>query len=292
MCPYVFLFDIDKFSQGIEVNVNNIIFDLKDIYYSYLSRFPALCGISMQIKKGEKISIIGANGTGKSTLLQMLDGLILPDNGRILAFGNELSETALNEDTFSLDFRKRVGFVFQNPEVQLFCPSVREDILFGPLQLGFPKDEIEKRMDTITCDLDIKSLLDRAPHQLSIGEKRKVALASVLAIEPEVIILDEPTAGLDPLTSRHIIDIILQRNHEGKTIIISTHDLHIIEEISDSVYVLDKNKRIARQGIPLEIMSDREFLQDNNLIHIHSHRHNGKLHTHAHDHLHDFDHIH
>jgi len=292
MCPYVFLFDIDKCSQGIEVNVSDIIFELKDIYYSYLSKFPALCGISMQIKKGEKISIIGANGTGKSTLLQMLDGLILPDNGRILAFGNELNETALNEDTFSLDFRKRVGFVFQNPEVQLFCPSVREDILFGPLQLGLPKDEIEKRLDIITSDLDIKGLLDRAPHQLSIGEKRKVALASVLAIEPEVIILDEPTAGLDPLTSRHIIDIILQRNHEGKTIIISTHDLHILEEISDSVYVLDKNKKIARHGIPLEIMSDREFLQDNNLIHIHGHRHNGKMHTHAHDHLQDFDHNH
>ncbi len=187
-----------------------------------------------------------------------------------LAFGNEVSETALNEDTFSLDFRKRVGFVFQNPEVQLFCPSVREDILFGPLQLGFPKDEIEKRLDTITSDLDIKGLLDRAPHQLSIGEKRKVAIASVLIIDTEVIILDEPTAGLDPLTSRHIIDIILKSNQEGKTIITSTHDLHIVQEISDSVYVLDKNKRIARQGIPLEIMSDREFLQNNNLIHIHS----------------------
>jgi cobalt/nickel transport system ATP-binding protein len=272
--------------------VSDIIFDLKDINYSYLSRYPALCGISMQIKKGEKISIIGANGTGKSTLLQILDGLILPDNGRILAFGKELSETTLNDDAFSLDFRKRVGFVFQNPDIQLFCPSVREDILFGPLQLGFPNDEIEKRLNAIISDLDIKGLLNRAPHQLSIGEKRKIALASVLIIEPEVIILDEPTAGLDPLTSRHIIDIILQRNHEGKTIITSTHDLHIVQEISDSVYVLDKNKRITRQGTPLDILFDKEFLQNNNLIHIHGHIHDGKMHTHAHDHLHDFDHIH
>jgi cobalt/nickel transport system ATP-binding protein len=134
--------------------------------------------------------------------------------------------------------------------------------------------------------------LNRAPHQLSIGEKRKIALASVLIIEPEVIILDEPTAGLDPLTSRHIIDIILQRNNEGKTIITSTHDLHIVQEISDSVYVLDKNKRITRQGTPLDILFDKEFLQNNNLIHIHGHMHDGKMHTHAHDHLHDFDHIH
>jgi cobalt/nickel transport system ATP-binding protein len=292
MCHHVFLFGIDKCNQFIEVNVSDIIFDLKDINYSYLSRYPALCGVSMQIKKGEKISIIGANGTGKSTLLQILDGLILPDNGRILAFGKELSETALNDDAFFLDFRKRVGFVFQNPEVQLFCPSVREDILFGPLQLGFPNDEIEKRLNTIISDLDIKRLLNRAPHQLSIGEKRKIALASVLIIEPEVIILDEPTAGLDPLTSRHIIDIILQRNNEGKTIITSTHDLHIVQEISDSVYVLDKNKRITRQGTPLDILFDKEFLQNNNLIHIHGHMHDGKMHTHAHDHLHDFDHIH
>jgi cobalt/nickel transport system ATP-binding protein len=156
MCHHVFLFGIDKCNQFIEVNVSDIIFDLKDINYSYLSRYPALCGVSMQIKKGEKISIIGANGTGKSTLLQILDGLILPDNGRILAFGKELSETALNDDAFFLDFRKRVGFVFQNPEVQLFCPSVREDILFGPLQLGFPNDEIEKRLNTIISDLDTK----------------------------------------------------------------------------------------------------------------------------------------
>jgi cobalt/nickel transport system ATP-binding protein len=265
--------------------VSDIIFDLKDIYYSYLSKFPALAGVSMQIRKGEKISIIGANGTGKSTLLQVLDGLILPDNGKILAFGNELNETALNDDTFSLDFRKRVGFVFQNPEVQLFCPSVREDILFGPLQLGFSKDEIEKRLETVTSDLDIKGLLDRAPHQLSIGEKRKVAIASVLIIEPDVIILDEPIAGLDPLTSRHIIDIILQAHNKGKTIITSTHDLHILEEISDSVYVLDKNKKIARQGSPVEVMSDKEFLQDNNLIHIHRHSHKGIMHSHPHVHL-------
>jgi cobalt/nickel transport system ATP-binding protein len=272
--------------------VIDIIFELKDVHYSYLSKFPALCGVNMQVRKGEKISIVGANGTGKSTLLQMLDGLILPDNGRFLAFGNEVNDKALNDDTFSLDFRKRVGFVFQNPEAQLFCPSVREDILFGPLQLGFSKDEIEKRLDTITSDMDIKDLLERAPHQLSIGEKRKVAIASVLIINTDVIILDEPTAGLDPLTSRHIIDIILKSNQEGKTIITSTHDLHIVQELSDLVYVLDKNKRITRQGIPLEILSDREFLQNNNLIHIHGHMHDGKMHIHAHDHLHNFDHIH
>lgn len=239
----------------------------------------------MQIKKGEKISIIGANGTGKSTFLQLLDGLIFPDRGSMMAFGEELNEKALNDDDFSYNFRKRAGFVFQNPEVQLFCPSVKEDIVFGPLQLGISKDEIGRRLDAVVKDLDIGNLLNRAPHQLSIGEKRKVAIASVLIIEPDVIILDEPTAGLDPLTSRHIIDIILKSNDEGKTIITSTHDLHIVPEISDSVYVFDKNKTIARHGNPQEILSDIEFLQNNNLVHIHRHSHGGVMHSHPHIHL-------
>jgi cobalt/nickel transport system ATP-binding protein len=265
--------------------VNDIIFELKDIYFSYLSKFPALNNISLQIKKGEKISIIGANGTGKSTFLQLLDGLIFPDRGSLMAFGEELNEKALNDDGFSYNFRKKVGFVFQNPEVQLFCPSVKEDIVFGPLQLGISKDEIGRRLDAVAKDLDISNLLDRAPHQLSIGEKRKVAIASVLIIDPEVIILDEPTAGLDPLTSRHIIDIILKSNDEGKTIITSTHDLHIVQEISDCVYVFDKNKTIARKGHPSEIMSDTEFLQSHNLVHIHRHSHAGVIHSHPHVHL-------
>lgn len=265
--------------------MNEAIFELKGVYFSYLSKFPALCGIDMQVNKGQKASIIGANGTGKSTLLQMLDGLLFPDKGSIKAFGKELNESVFNDDNFSLNFRKRVGFVFQNPEVQLFCPSVKEDILFGPLQLGVPVDEIKKRLYTIADDLDIEGLLDRAPHQLSIGEKRKVAIASVLAIEPEVVILDEPTAGLDPKTSRHIVDIILEANQLGKTIVTSTHDLHILEEISDIVYVLDKNKRIVWQGSSLEILSDTKLLEDNNLAHIHSHRHKGKIHIHPHEHL-------
>jgi cobalt/nickel transport system ATP-binding protein len=258
------------------------IFELKEVKYSYLSRFPALCGIDLQISKGEKIAIIGANGTGKSTLLQLLDGLIFPDQGSIKAFGVELSEKVLEDEAFSLKFRKKVGFVFQNPEVQLFCPSVKEDIIFGPLQLGVRETQIQTRLAAIATDLDIKDLLERAPHHLSIGEKRKVAIASVLAIEPEVIILDEPTAGLDPKTSRHIIDIILRANKNGKTIIISTHDLHIVEEIADKVYVFSHEKKIVKSGTPGEILEDAALLQANNLVHIHAHQHNNITHTHQH----------
>jgi cobalt/nickel transport system ATP-binding protein len=122
------------------------------------------------------------------------------------------------------------------------------------------------------------------PHQLSVGEKRKVAIASTLAIEPEVIILDEPTAGLDPQTTRHIIDIILRSNAQGKTIITATHDLHIVEEISDRTYVFSRDKEIIRCGAPAEILKDTKFLQEHNLIHIHRHRHMNEEHVHPHQH--------
>jgi cobalt/nickel transport system ATP-binding protein len=264
---------------------NKLIFELKDVYFSYLGRYPALCGVDIAIRRGERITIIGANGSGKSTLLHMLDGLIFPDKGAVKAFGRELEEALFNDEDFSMNFRKKVGLVFQNSDVQLFCPTVKEDICFGPLQLGVGRKVIERRLDELIRVLNIKDLLDRSPHQLSIGEKRKVAIASTLIIDPDVLIVDEPTAGLDPLTTRHIIDLLLHANDAGKTIITSTHDLHIVEEISDVVYVFGQEKRIISTGSPREILDDSQLLQANNLIHIHSHTHKGKTHSHPHLHL-------
>lgn len=263
----------------------DFVFELEDVQFSYLGKYPALHNINMDVRRGEKIAVIGANGSGKSTLLHMLDGLIFPDQGTVKAFGSELSENALEDEDFSMEFRKKVGLVFQNPDVQLFCPTVREDITFGSLQLGVGKDEIEKRLKEHADFLGIEDLLDRSPHQLSIGEKRKVAIASTLMINPDVLILDEPTAGLDPLTTRHIIDLLIHANESGKTIITSTHDLHIVEEISDIVYVFSHEKKIVRSGPPDEILEDDRLLADNNLIHVHSHRHKDKVHVHPHQHL-------
>ncbi|MCM8797505.1 MAG: energy-coupling factor ABC transporter ATP-binding protein [Candidatus Omnitrophica bacterium] len=265
--------------------MDDTIYELKDVCFSYLGRFPALRDINMNIAKGQKITIIGANGSGKSTLLQMLDGLIFPDKGCIKAFGKELKEEIFRDDGFSRDFRQRLGFVFQNPDIQLFCPSVKEDLVFGPLQLGVEKKEIAKRLEEVLSILLIEHLLDRSPHQLSVGEKRKVAIASILMINPDVLIFDEPTAGLDPLTTRHIIDLLIQKNEAGKTIITSTHDLHIVEEISDIVYVFSQEKKIVGFGPPDKILNDAALLKTNNLVHIHSHRHKDKIHIHPHLHL-------
>ena len=262
--------------------MNEIIFELKDVYYSYLGKFPALCGIDMTVTQGEKIAVIGANGTGKSTLLHLLDGLIFPNKGELKAFGLPLTEDFINNSESSRNFRGKVGLVFQNADIQLFCPTVREDIVFGPLQLGIKEDEVQERLKNTSKLLEIEHLLDRVPYQLSVGEKRKVAIATVFAIDPDVLILDEPTAGLDPLTVRHIIDLIIQANQKGKTIITSTHDLHTVGEIADTVYVFNKAKKIVRSGRVKDVLSDRVFLESNNLVHVHGHRHDGQLHVHPH----------
>jgi cobalt/nickel transport system ATP-binding protein len=215
----------------------------------------------------------------------MLDGLIFPDSGVIRAFGSELAEADFDDENFSRDFRKKVGFVFQNPDIQLFCPTVKEDIIFGPSALGVEHEEIKIRLAKIAALFGIEHLLERSPHQLSVGEKRKSAIATMLAIEPEVMILDEPTAGLDPLTTRHIIDMILEAGGKGKTVITATHDLHIVAEISDTVHVFDQTKKIIKSGSPDEILTDQDFLVRNNLTHIHKHAHNGVIHAHPHSHL-------
>lgn len=265
--------------------MSKIIFELKDIYFSYLGKFPALCGVSIAVEQGQKISVIGANGSGKSTLLHILDGIIFADKGSVKFRGQELKEDSFRDENFSRNFRRSVGLVFQNPDVQLFCPTVKEDIIFGPLQLGIEKSEIKKRLEELIDIFAIKDLLDRSPHQLSIGEKRKVAIASSLIINPDLLLLDEPTAGLDPLTTRHIMDLLIRANDSGKTIITSTHDLHIVEEISDLVYVFGQDKKIIKSGATDTILKDVNLLKATNLMHIHSHRHKDKIHIHPHLHL-------
>jgi cobalt/nickel transport system ATP-binding protein len=258
------------------------IFSLTSVSFSYPGNISALSGISLGINNGERTAIIGANGTGKSTLLTLLDALIFPQQGVCAFSGKEISQKSMNDAAFQREFRKKVGFVFQNPDIQLFCPTVREDILFGPLQLGIAREEIIVRLDRVIDLLKLTPLLERSPHNLSIGEKKKVAIASVLVIEPDVLLLDEPTAGLDPQTTRDIIAVLQHAHQASGTLVFATHDLHIVEEIADVIHVFGSSRTIIRSGTPEEILSDKDFLQKNNLAHIHVHRHAHAGHVHEH----------
>ena len=258
------------------------VFSLIGVDYSYPGNIPALRGVSLSIAKGERVAVIGANGTGKSTLLALLDALIFPAAGTAHALGRELTERAMADAATQRTFRNAVGFVFQNPDVQLFCPTVKEDVLFGPLQLGVDKDEIIRRFDSVVESMRLGPLLERSPHQLSIGEKKKAAIASVLIIEPQVLLLDEPTAGLDPQTARDIIAVLNDAHKKGRSIVMATHDLHIVEEIADVIHVFGSNRSIIRSGNPEEILADQRFLQENNLVHVHVHRHLHVHHSHPH----------
>jgi len=226
------------------------VFSLKNVEYSYPGHIAALSGVSIDIHKADRVAIIGANGTGKSTMLTMLDALIFASKGDVSAFGKQLTEKSMRDPIVQREFRSKVGFVFQNPDIQLFCPTVREDIVFGPLQFRIDHAEIRRRLDDVVQKLRISHLLKRSPHQLSIGEKKKAAIASTLIMEPDVLLLDEPTAGLDPQTMRDIIDVLDKAHKAGHTVVMATHDLHIVEEIADVVHVFGSNRSIIRSGTP------------------------------------------
>ncbi|WP_242833111.1 energy-coupling factor ABC transporter ATP-binding protein [Desulfosporosinus acidiphilus] len=251
------------------------IFDILDVSYSYLPGYAVLSGINLSIQKGEGLVILGANGSGKSTLLKMLCGLIHPEKGEILAFGQKLTEDALRDPKFLQDFRQRVGFVFQNSDAQLFSATVRDELAFAPLQAGFPKETVLKRVDDIAGLVGIRSLLDRAPYRLSGGEKKKVALACVLTVNPEVLFLDEPTNGLDPRTQFWLVEFLQSLQKAGKTVIMATHDLSLVEELAQRVIIFREDHTIAADGRPLQVLSNRELLLEVNLIHERSHFHLG-----------------
>ena len=273
------------------------LFELNDVCFAYEGGLPALEGVSLAIAAGQRVAVLGSNGSGKSTLLKLLDGLYFATTGRVRAFGQALSETVFQDEAFNFDFRRRVGLVFQDTDVQLFSPSVWDEVAFAPLQLDLTQDQVKQRVDDALAALRIEKLRDRAPHRLSGGEKRRVALASVLSLAPEVWLLDEPTTGLDPRSQSWLIDFIITQGQAGRTVVTATHDLTIVEAIADQVFVFDEEHHLAAQGTPVEILSNRELLLRCNLVHAHRHRHDGTgpEHTHVHQHLpvhaHDHEHL-
>jgi cobalt/nickel transport system ATP-binding protein len=251
--------------------------------YAYLERFPALEDVSLQVARGERLALLGANGCGKSTLLKVLAGVVFPDRGSYFAFGEEVTERKLEDEQFSRGFRARVGIVFQNADAQVFSPTVREEIAFGPLQLGLDREEVEARTGDVARMLEIDALADRAPYQLSAGQKKRVAIASVLVMNPELLLLDEPTAGLDPRSRQWLIELVAELGAAGKTIVLATHELAELERVCDRCLVLSQDHRLVAEGTPGEILADRDLLARVNLVHEHPHRHGTLFHSHVHE---------
>ncbi len=260
------------------------LFALQNVGFDY-EEVPALRNISLTIDSGQSLALVGANGSGKSTLLRLLDALCFPTVGSISFCAEPLSAERLGNDSFFLSFRRRVAMVFQNPDVQLFNPTVFDEVAFGPLQMGWSGGEVTDRANQALEQMGVANLRDRSPYRLSGGEKKRVALASVLVLDPEVLLLDEPTAMLDPRSQSQLIDIIQNWKGSAKTVITATHQLEIVEDIADRVVVLEQGSAAA-DGAPRDILANHDLLLRANLVHAHRHKHGDIIHSHPHLHSH------
>ncbi|MCX6233381.1 MAG: ABC transporter ATP-binding protein [Bacteroidetes bacterium] len=257
---------------------------LQDVSYAYFGQIMALKNVSLSVRAGELFCIIGQNGSGKTTLLHIINALIPPDSGQVLFKGSPLTKKSLGDVHFNRTFRQSVGYIFQNPDIQLFCPTVYDELLFGPLQTDMPIDEAHDRACQTLDALGINDLKHRPVSRLSGGEKKKVAIASVLTMNPDVLLIDEPLAGLDPKTQTFFIELLIKLNQAGKTVIFTTHHLDLIDHLQPRVAVLSEDHTIQKTGSAAEILTDEEFLVSVNLIHEHVHRHGEETHRHFHSH--------
>jgi cobalt/nickel transport system ATP-binding protein len=238
---------------------------LSGIGYSYPDA-PALKGIDLAIGAGESVALIGPNGSGKSTLLKLLCGLVPPATGAYRFDGREITRSSLADASFAKAFHRRVGLLFQDSGAQLFCGSVYDEVAFGPRQMGLGETEVAARVEDLLGLLGIGQLGPRVPYHLSGGEKRKVALASVLALNPDAICLDEPMGGLDPKTKRFLRGLIMSLNASGKTVVCATHDFEYVEGMFGRAIVLSAGGMVARDAPYSEVMSDRAFLEAMNIV--------------------------
>ena len=239
--------------------------ELTNVSYSYEGR-AALREVALTVSRGDSVALLGPNGSGKSTLLKLLSGIVLPDSGSYRFDGESVTRATLKDQASARRFHQRIGYLFQNAEAQLFCPSVLEEVTFGPRQMGFDEPEVARRARDCLGLLGISSLADRPPWGLSDGEKKKVALASVLSLNPEVLALDEPMNGLDPRTKRFLRELVISLRQAGKTILCATHDFPYVRDVFSTAVVFSAEHRLVRIGPFEEVVSDTVFLEGNNLI--------------------------
>ncbi|WP_295617280.1 ATP-binding cassette domain-containing protein [uncultured Methanobrevibacter sp.] len=234
--------------------------EVKNIKYSYNKDYQALKGVSLKVEEGEMVALLGKNGAGKSTLFLHLNGIYEPDEGQVFIEGEELKY----DKKSLLKFRQKVGIVFQNPDDQIFAPTVEEDVAFGPLNLGLPMEEVQKRVTDSLARVGMSGFEKKASHHLSGGQKKRVAIAGILAMKPKIMVLDEPTAGLDPQGVTELTVLLKELNAEGITIIISTHEVDLVPDYASKVFVLVDGLLIA-EGSPKDIFSQPEILEKANL---------------------------
>ncbi len=229
--------------------------EVKDLEYSYPDGTSVLRGVSFRLTHGETVAIIGANGAGKSTLLLQLNGCLFPQAGTV-----RIGDFPLNKGTLPY-IRRTVGMVFQDPDDQLFMPLVYDDVAFGPLNLGLPPEEVDERVMQALATVGAAHLKDRPPYRLSGGEKRAVAIASVLSMSPSILVMDEPSSYLDPKTRRQLIELLKTFKH---TLIIASHDLDLVLDLCARTIVL-KDGRVTADGPTLEILQNQELLDSSSL---------------------------
>lgn len=228
--------------------------ELKDISYSYPDGTVALSNVSWSIEEGQKVAILGPNGAGKSTLLKILAGLVFPDSGTVMVDGEELSKK--NADVL----RTKMGVLFQDPDDQIFMPRVWDDVAFGPINLGLPPERVRELVESSLKVVHMQGHADRVPHHMSYGEKKRVAIAGILAMEPDILLLDEPTSNLDPKGRRELIEIL---GGLDKTMIVATHDVNAATLLADRALVL--NERKLAEGTLRDVFSQAALLEKANL---------------------------
>lgn len=231
--------------------------EIKDLKYKYPDGTEALKNINLSIERGRKVAILGANGSGKSTLLQHLNGLILPQNGEVKIDGINVEKNNL------VEIRKKLGFVFDNPDDQLFATTVFEDIAFGPRNLKWSEDMVFQKVEEVINLIGIGSLKEKQPHNLSLGQKRKAAIAGVLSMKPEILVFDEPFSGLDPVSLDQFIEVLEKLYELEHSMIITTHDVDIAYAWADEIIIINKGEVLSQGSV--ELLEDREILKKANL---------------------------
>lgn len=228
--------------------------EIEDLSFAYPDGHPALSDVSLVIQPGEKVALVGPNGAGKSTLILHLNG-ILSGSGSVRVCGLEVGKENLGR------VRAMVGMVFQSPDDQLFSPKVYDDVAFGPLYQGLPQDTVQARVDESLASVAMTGYADRVSHHLSMGEKKRIAIATVLSMKPEVLVLDEPTGGLDPRARRSLINLL---DELPLTMLTSTHDMLLVKELFSRMVILDQGKVVA-DGLTSELMEDAQLLEAHGL---------------------------